>query len=228
MEISLFNGRVRAVMQAGMMLLAVGHVAAADAVSLLIDSPCFARQHGGYLLHSTRPDGGLRLTSEANSRASGLNWGIELLVRPEEVHAIWEQAIKAELSPVEVSALAVHCRPDNGALKEALGKQAANRASDARPAIEQDIRRTMPNFPSLPVPPRQALTREEEASLEAFRNDPAALAAYPKLGLIMTRRIQLGFHEIANQRARHIPWSEDDHQGDFMRQFMRRTTPRQP
>jgi hypothetical protein len=228
MATSRFEARVRTLLLVGGILFTGGYAAAADGISLLIDSPCFGRQYGGYMLHSTRPDGSLRLTAEAGSRASGLRWGIELLVWPEEVRSIWERAINAGLSPAEIAALSTHCRPDNVALKEALRKQGFNRAVEARPAIDQDIRRTMPNFPVLPAAPKQVLTRDEEAALEAFKSDPAASAAYPKLGLALNRRVQLGFQEIANQRARHIPWVEEDQQDEVMRQFFRQATPRQP
>ena len=215
------------------LLIAGGNVGAADHVASLIDSPCFLRMNGGYLLHSTLPDGTLRLTAEATSKASGLRWGLELLVKPEELRSIWAEAIRDMLTESEIAAAEVHCRAGDSALKEAQRKLSINSTIASRPEMERQIRNSIPNFPNFPNFPinqmKEVLTLEEGAALEALKGDPIASVAYSRLrGLAMNQRILHGFQAVANQRVRHIPWIEDDHRDEFTRNFFKRSLPRKP
>lgn len=194
-----------------------------SAAARLANSYCFSRPYGGYLLHSTSVDGTLRLTAEVRSSGSGRMSGLELLMRPEEVQKVWEQAISSELSSVEIEALLPFCSPENTSLKSALEKETFNRTLESRPAINREIQRAMPDFPGFPAESRKELSTQEQEAVQAFRNDPVAVGGAAKLSSRVFIRVHELFLPIGQQRARHIPYVYQDHQGEFIRSFNDRT-----
>lgn len=174
----------------------------------VLDSFCFSKHYGGYMLQSNLPDGRLRLTAEARSVGSGRSWGLELLVAPDEVKEIWLTSLTTALEPREIERVEAYCNPDNTVLKSAVSKENYLRT---KPAMDRALKAHAPGFPVFPTMPGMQLTQDEQQAIDEFRANAEVMAIQKKIfervnDLIWNRYLALG------ARVRHIPYQREDHQ----------------
>ena len=174
----------------------------------VVDSFCFSKHYGGYMLQSTLPDGRFRLTAEARSVGSGRSWGLELLVAPDEVKEIWLTSLTTVLEPREIERVEAYCNPDNTILKSAVNKENYLRS---KPAMDRALKEHAPSFPVFPTMPGMQLTQDEQQAIDEFRSNAEVMAIHKKISekvndLIWSRYLALSV------RVRHIPYQREDHQ----------------
>ncbi|UUZ63297.1 hypothetical protein LP417_27425 [Polaromonas sp. P1-6] len=189
-------------------------------VAMLVDSFCFVKQYGSYMLHSTLPDGRLRLIAEARSRASGQPWALELLLTSEESRDIWLKAVAEGMSSDELEVLSKYCTSENSNLKNALNKDTYLKN---KPAMDKAMQQAAPGFPIIPITPGMQLTSGEEVALATWRGDARTIAAAQKLSrdvlnVVRNRYLELG------PRVRHIPFVWEEHQPEPLRQILNRSS----
>jgi hypothetical protein len=173
----------------------------------IVDSFCFSKHYGGYMLQSILPDGRLRLTAEARSIGSGRSWGLELLITSDEIKEIWLTSLTSILEVKEIERAEVFCNPENTILKIAVNK---SNYLISKPRLDQALKQHAPGFPVFPSDPDMQLTQEEQQALDRFRSNQEMMIISKKISekvndLIWSSYLALGV------RVRHIPYKREDH-----------------
>jgi hypothetical protein len=169
----------------------------------VVESICFIKDYGGYTLHSTLPDGRLRLIAEAH--ASGI-WTLELLLTPDEVKEIWLTSLTTILLPKEIERIERFCNTDNTILKSAIAKE---NDEISRPRLNQILKERMPGFPDVLSSPAMKLTPTEQKALEEFRSNPELMDIQKKLS-VNVRGLVWQKYRALGDRVRHISLRHED------------------